>query len=69
MTHDDCSRSHPDARLLRACRSLVAQADPTPPEVVAAALAAITWRTVDAELADLLASHREPCISEPLARS
>jgi hypothetical protein len=54
---------------MRACRALVAQMDPTPAEVAAGALAAFTWRTVDAELAELLAWHPEPRISEPLTRS
>jgi hypothetical protein len=69
VTNNDCRSSHLDDRLLRACRSIAAQADPVPPEVVAGALAALSWRTVDAELAELLAFPREPCISEPLTRS
>jgi hypothetical protein len=69
VTFRDCSSSHLDVRLMRACRALVAQMDPTPAEVAAGALAAFTWRTVDAELAELLAWHPEPRISEPLTRS
>jgi hypothetical protein len=70
VTIDDYSSSHlDDDRLLGACRSIAAKADPAPPEVVAGALAALSWRTVDAELAELLAVSREPCITEPLTRS
>ena len=69
MTNHDRSSSHRDEAFLRACRSVVARNDPTPPEVIAGALAALSWRTVDAELAELSLSQREPCISEPLARS
>ena len=69
MTFHHCRSSRLDARLLRACRSIVAEADPPPGEVIAGALAAFGWRTVDAELADLLRSCPEPRISEPLTRS
>jgi hypothetical protein len=70
VTIDDYSSSHlDDDGLLEACRSIAAEADPAPPEVVAGALAALLWRTVDAELVELLAVSREPCISEPLTRS
>ncbi len=69
MTIEDCNSSHRDERLLRACRSLAAWADAPPPEVVAGALAALSWRDLDAELAELSLSERERCISEPLARS
>lgn len=42
-----------DAQLLESLRAVVARADPVPPEVEAAARASYTWRTVDAELAEL----------------
>ncbi len=42
-----------DAPLLAALAEAVAAEEPVPPEVVAAAKAAYTWRTVDAELAAL----------------
>jgi hypothetical protein len=43
-----------DAALLDRLRPLVEGDDPVPPEVVAAARAASTWRTIDAELAELV---------------
>ena len=42
-----------DTALLEELRRVVAAADPVPPEVVAAAKASFTWRTIDAELAEL----------------
>ena len=42
-----------DARLVAALAEAVAAEEPVPPEVVGAAKAAYTWRTVDAELAAL----------------
>ncbi len=69
MTNDYRSRSHLDDRLLQACRSIAAEPDPPPPEVIAGALAAFSWRTLDVELADLLLSGGQRCISEPLTRS
>jgi hypothetical protein len=38
-----------------ALRSVIDRADPVPPSVVEAARAAYTWRTIDAELAELTA--------------
>ncbi|HEX2274602.1 MAG TPA: hypothetical protein VHG90_12085 [Acidimicrobiales bacterium] len=69
MTIDDCCSSPLDEGLLQAYRSIVARTDPVPPEVVAAARAALSWRTIDGELAELLALPGKSCISEPLARS
>lgn len=43
-----------DDQLLRALRQAVSSEDPTPPEILGAARAVFTWRTVDAELADLV---------------
>lgn len=43
-----------DATLLAELESAVAIHDPVPPQVTAAARAAFTWRTVDAELAELV---------------
>lgn len=42
-----------DAKLLDELRALVRKADPVPGEVEATARASFTWRTIDAELADL----------------
>jgi hypothetical protein len=42
-----------DARLLDALRVAVERADPVPDAVAAAARASLTWRTIDAELAEL----------------
>ena len=69
MTIDHCCSSPLAEWLLQPCRSIVARTDPTPPEVVAAARSALSWRTIDGELAELLALPGESCISEPLARS
>lgn len=52
-----------DASLLGELRSAMRQADPVPQRVREAAKASLTWRTVDAELAELafdsLVDHRE----------
>lgn len=52
MTSDD----HPDAddRLVDELRALVGRVDPVPPLVIEAARAALGWRRLDAELAELL---------------
>ena len=42
-----------DARLLDALRAVAGAADPVPPAVVQAARDSFTWRTIDAELAEL----------------
>lgn len=42
-----------DARLLEMLRGVVSRADPVPADVEEAARAAYTWRTIDAELAEL----------------
>jgi hypothetical protein len=42
-----------DATLVERLRPLVERDDPVPPEVVAAAQAALTWQRIDAELAEL----------------
>ena len=42
-----------DTALLQELRRAVTAADPVPPEVIAAAKASFTWRTIDAELAEL----------------
>ncbi len=41
--------------LLAELRSVIERADPIPPAVLAAAKACFTWRTIDAELAELVA--------------
>jgi hypothetical protein len=43
-----------DIRLLGAVRAVFEELDPVPPEVLAAARGAYSWRTVDAELAELV---------------
>ena len=43
-----------DDRLVEALRRVLAEADEVPTDVVAAARAAWTWRTIDAELAALV---------------
>ena len=69
MTNYDRTRSHLDDRLVQACRSIAAETDAPPPEVISGAVAAFSWRTFDVELADLLDSGRELCIRQPLGRS
>jgi hypothetical protein len=54
MTMDDNDRPGDDA-LLDELRSLADRVDPVPAQVAEGALAAFTWRRVDAELAELLA--------------
>src|SRR5215469_1741348 len=43
-----------DDELSEELRQLAARLDPVPPELLAGAAAAFTWRDVDAELADLV---------------
>jgi hypothetical protein len=43
-----------DDALLRELHVLFEDIDPVPPEVTAAAVASLTWRTIDAELAELV---------------
>jgi len=43
-----------DLTLLAQVRAAIEEYDPVPPNVVAAAQASLTWRTVDAELAELI---------------
>lgn len=47
-----------DDALLRALEDALRTPDPTPPEVLDAARAVFTWRTVDAELAELVHDSR-----------
>ncbi len=44
-----------DDALLAELRALAVEHDPVPPEAVAAARSALAWRTMDAELAELVA--------------
>lgn len=54
-------RDMDDERLWKLLGTVVRQADPVPPELVEAAKLSFTWRTVDAELAALVAdSATEP---------
>jgi hypothetical protein len=48
-------QSTPDDELLEELRTLLGQADPPPPEVTEFARAALGWRQLDADLAELLA--------------
>ncbi len=69
MTFNDRSCSRLEDRIMHACRAIAAETDAPPPDVISGAIAAFSWRTIDVELADLLRSHDEPCIREPLTRS
>lgn len=53
MSDDRHDPGEADAMLLDTLRAVVRQADPVPPEVTDTARATYTWRTVDAELAEL----------------
>ena len=54
MTNDGASNVSDDDRLLGELRRLVSRVDPVPDEVTAYAKAALGWRRIDAELAELL---------------
>ena len=57
MMDDERGRTCPepdDAALIRRLARTLAVADPSPPHVEAMARELLTWRTVDAELAELL---------------
>src|SRR5436305_155195 len=47
-----------DDRLMDQLRAVAGQVEPVPPDVVAAAQASLTWRTVDDELAELAFDSR-----------
>ena len=51
MAADDSTPSGPDDELLEGLRDLAGRVDPEPEQVRAGALAALSWRTIDAELA------------------
>lgn len=53
MTDEANGTDEADERLLGALRTVVGAADPVPTEVVEAAKASLTWRSIDAELAEL----------------
>lgn len=56
MSRDDAPGADDrDRKLLDELRRVVTEIDPVPPEVTAFAKAALGWRRVDAELAELLA--------------
>jgi hypothetical protein len=48
-----------EERLLAELARLVPERDPVPPELIEMAKQSFTWRTVDAELAELVADSRE----------
>ncbi len=62
-------RPDPDTDLLRELGSLIARIDPPPPVVTEFAKAALDWRRLDAELAELLADSALETASEALTRS
>jgi hypothetical protein len=53
MTDEVNGTDEADERLLGALRTVVGMADPVPTDVVEAAKASLTWRSIDAELAEL----------------
>src|SRR5215217_3690100 len=54
MSHRPQHKFHPDDDLfLEELRALAAEGDPVPERVLAAARGSFTWRTIDAELAEL----------------
>lgn len=58
MAADDPTPSEPDDELLEGLRDLAGRFDPEPEQVKAGALAAYSWRTIDAELAMLTSDSR-----------
>jgi hypothetical protein len=58
----------PDEPIVGELRTFFARVDPVPPLVTQAAKAALTWRRVDAELAELLADSTLEAESLALAR-
>jgi hypothetical protein len=53
MTEEAQGMDGADVRLLAALREVAGSADPVPPAVVQAAKESLTWRSIDAELAEL----------------
>jgi len=62
-------RPDPDAELLERLRLLFDRVDPVPPEVSEFAKAALGWRRLDADLAELLADSALETESTALTRS
>ncbi|HWB71196.1 MAG TPA: hypothetical protein VG452_03185, partial [Egibacteraceae bacterium] len=54
-----------DERLLTELRALAGRVDPPPAELLAAARASYTWRTVDAELAELAELTYDSMLDDP----
>jgi hypothetical protein len=54
------AREAGDAALMRDVRAMLQNADPVPQQVQDASRALLTWRTVDAALAELLRSGATP---------
>jgi hypothetical protein len=59
---------HDDENLLAELRTLFERVDPVPPLVVQAAQAALAWRRIDAELAELLSDTVDDAESLAIAR-
>jgi hypothetical protein len=59
----------PDDELIRELRPVLENSDPTPSEVTEFAKAALGWRRLDAELAELLADSALETEAESLVRS
>jgi len=59
----------PDAELLAELRALIDRVDPVPPEVTEFAQAALGWRRLDADLAELLADSALETEATALTRS
>ena len=51
---DDTNGGDPDQELLEELRRVLGEVDPVPPEATAYAKAALGWRRIDADLAELL---------------
>jgi hypothetical protein len=62
-------RPDPNAELLDELRDVLGRVDPTPPEVTEFARAALGWRRLDADLAELLADSALETESAALTRS
>lgn len=58
--HDSADRNAADDQLMADLARLVAERDPVPPQLLEMARESFTWRTIDAELAELVADSLRP---------
>jgi hypothetical protein len=58
--HDAADRNAADEQLMADLARVVAERDPVPPHLLEMARESFTWRTIDAELAELVADSLRP---------